>query len=318
MLKTGIHDICQLTSGTRLNSLLSRKKVISVSLYDKIQGLPNADTIAEQILLLHADERGAFKRTCGSRFEAFESDFMQRLLHKYYPAEKIIIADVAVSDGRTSCDFFEKIVKVYPDTLYYASDFEPQLFVIQKGRVRVTLNKNNTLIETVWPPFVFTASKRENILFFPVNRLIRKFVNIWLARPLIDDYVAKRVNAHELLLFSNRALTLRNSDSRFCLGEHNILNPLSMPEVPHIIRAMNILNETYFSASDFGRILSNFHASLRKGGWLVTGSNQDAGSVVHGGIYEKTGKGFIRIWCSGNGSPVEDHILTYRPVDINN
>jgi hypothetical protein len=75
---------------------------------------------------------------------------------------------------------------------------------------------------------------------------------------------------------------------------------------------MNVLNPTCFRAPDLARILGNWHKALRPGGWLVGGSNKDAGSVVHGGIFGKTAAGFEKVWHSGNGMEMETDILSWR------
>jgi chemotaxis methyl-accepting protein methylase len=110
-----------------------------------------------------------------------------------------------------------------------------------------------------------------------------------------------------------RALNLARLDPRFHLGEQNILEPLATPEPPHIVRAMNVLNATYFTQEDLSRILGNFHTALRTGGWLVTGYNEDAGSQVHGAIFRKTDAGFERLWESGRGPQMQDRILAWVP-----
>jgi hypothetical protein len=81
----------------------------------------------------------------------------------------------------------------------------------------------------------------------------------------------------------------------------------------HVIRAMNVLNPSYFDPEEIRLILGHVFDGLLDGGWLVTGSNQDADTLVHGGVYEKSPAGFRRIWQSGNGSPVESEILSWKP-----
>ena len=78
---------------------------------------------------------------------------------------------------------------------------------------------------------------------------------------------------------------------------------------------MNVLNPTYFTVTDRLKVASNIHAGLRLGGWLVIGSNQDAGSQVHGGIYRRTGVGFEKVWQSGEGSRFEAVLLGHRAVE---
>jgi chemotaxis methyl-accepting protein methylase len=89
--------------------------------------------------------------------------------------------------------------------------------------------------------------------------------------------------------------------------QHNVLNKLT--ENYNIVRAMNILNTSYFSTDEFKIVLKNIYQALKENGFFITGSNQDANSLVHGGLYQKTPKGFKKLWQSGDGSPVDEMIL---------
>jgi chemotaxis methyl-accepting protein methylase len=117
-------------------------------------------------------------------------------------------------------------------------------------------------------------------------------------------------------MFSAQAMNLAKGDHRFQLSEHDVLTPLPRWTGRHVVRAMNILNRSYFGAEQIGLILSHVHDGLGEGGWLITGSNQDAGSQVHGGVYERTESGFRKVWGSGEGSPVEPEILRWQPTRV--
>lgn len=312
MFKTGIYDISQLTGSPRLKSLLGRNRVISVVLYDQILDLPNADALAESTLDCFSDERGVYKRTYAHRFEEFDSQLLQLLTEQFNVQEPLILADVAVSDGRTACDLFERLAPTFPRIAHYASDYSPRILVLRKGRLTVAISRSHRIVETVWPPFVFSAMKPENPFYYPINCAIRYFVNRFLAEPLREKFLAGEVQAREFQLFSLRTMSLLRKDKRFHLGEQNILEPLATPVPPHVVRAMNVLNPSYFGPADLSQILGNFHKALRPGGWLVGGSNEGAGTLVHGGIFRKTATGFEKVWHSGNGMEMEANILSWR------
>jgi hypothetical protein len=311
MIKTGIHHIAQLKGPARFKSLLGRDRVISVTLYDQIIGLPEAETLTERTLDCFSDERGVYKRTYANRFEIFDSQLLQLLAEEFNPQDPLLLADVAVSDGRTACDLFERLASRYPKISHYASDYSPSVFVLRQGRLTMTLSRTHRILETVWPPFVFSTMKPEHALLYPINHAVRFFVRRFLAEPLRARFLSGQVQARELQLFSPRALNLQKADARFHLREQNILDPLVVPEPAHVVRAMNVLNPSYFGYSEMSQILGNFHNALRLGGWLVTGSNEDAGSIVHGGIYRKTETMFEKIWQSGNGLEREAEILSW-------
>jgi hypothetical protein len=312
MIRTGVYDISQLIGSTHFRTLFGRERVVSVTLYDQILDSPNADALAERILLLFSDERGAFKRTYAQRFEVFDSQLLSLLTKHFNHQEPLIVADVAVSDGRTACDLFERIAPHYPRIAYYASDYGSQVRVLRQGRLAVTLSRNNRILEIVWPPFVFSIMRPEPWHYYPLNRVIQFLVWRFLAEPLRAKFLAGRVKANDLHLFSVRALNLSRKGERFHLVEQNILETLATPEPVHVVRAMNVLNTSYIGRADLCRILGNFNNGLREGGWLVVGYNEGPGSTVNGGIYRKTGTGFEKLWQSGNGPQMEADILSWK------
>jgi chemotaxis methyl-accepting protein methylase len=73
---------------------------------------------------------------------------------------------------------------------------------------------------------------------------------------------------------------------------------------------MNVLNNSYFSNQELHTILKHIHNGLLEGGVFIVGSNQESGTVVHGGIYKKTDKGFLKIAESGNGAAIHEILVS--------
>lgn len=305
MIKTGIYTLDDI----RTQAKLCRKplKTVSITLYDKILSEPNADELAERILLLFADERGAYKRTYAKRFEEFDQCVLVHLKNAFTNDKPLLFQDVGVSDGRTALDFFEKMSPLFPNLRYVASDYNPKVYVLERRKCKITISHTAKVLEILWLPFVFNTIKRESYKFYPLNYLIRLFIQFLVVSPLLRDYKRGKVQAKELMLFAPRVLELAKIDSRFILKQYNILEPYK--EQVDVIRAMNILNPTYFSETEFVKVISNIHAGLKEGGFLITGSNEEAGTLVHGGIYQKVGNCFQKIEQSGKGSPVDKLIL---------
>jgi hypothetical protein len=308
MIKTGIYNLSQLTTNNQFKGFFGGAQRISITLYNQILNLPNANELAERICLLFTDERGAYKRTYANRFSEFDTKAIELIKQQFPNQEHINIHDVAVSDGRTAVDFFASLVKEHQNLSYQASDYNPKVLVIKDGETKVTLSSNNKVLEVLWAPFVFSAVRPDKIWKYPVNRLLQLFVDRTKVRPLIKKYISGKIEASELFLFSPMALNLASSDSRFSLLQHDILQPFNSQSQSHIIRAMNVLNASYFSKAEFKIVLQNMHAQLRTNGLLITGSNQDSGSIVNGGVYQKTVNGFKELWRSGNGSPIKIYL----------
>jgi len=311
MIKTGITNIQKISRGDRMffNKVL---KNVSITLYDQIIHEPNADILAERILLRFSDERGAYKRTYAKRFEDFDAQVVEVLQQYFNVNDALSIQDVGVSDGRTSVDFFEKLIFIFSNINLNASDFNPMVYILEKNHIKVTLSHTKKVLEIAYPPFVFNAIKKECYWFYPLNYLVLFLVNKFVVGPLLKLYQAEKIQAKELLLFAPASLKLANQDLRFQLSQHNLLTPFKNKN--HIIRAMNVLNPPYFSKAEFEILLANMHAGLLDGGLLITGSNQEAGTTVHGGMYQKSEMGFQQIWKSGNGSPIEKQILEFKSI----
>jgi hypothetical protein len=307
MIKTGITELSQLLNDK--NFIGKRIKNVSITLYDQTLSVPDGDKLAERILLLFADDRGAYKRTYQKRFEAFDLSVI-KALQKVAPPPLQTFHDCGVSDGRTALDFFEKIVPAFPDIQYFASDYNPCVFVLEKGKLKVTLSHTGKILEILFPPFVFNKSKGNRFLLYPLNHLIRFCVEKLWVNSLLKKYHQGLIKAKELLLFAPKVLQKAQTDKRFQLGQHNLLQPFKGRAC--IIRAMNVLNPSYFSKTEFAQVIRNLYEGLRENGFLITGSNQEAGTIVNGGIYQKEGKGFKKIFDSGKGSPIESLLLNFK------
>jgi len=303
VIKLGIYNLEQIKKNTNFKGLFGGDKKISITLYDKILDEPDADRLAERILIYFSDDRGAYKRTYSKRFEEFDSIALDCLKGAFNNNAPLVFQDVAVSDGRTALDLFEQMSVIYPDLSYIASDYSSKVYVLDKGNVSVTISTKGQVLEIIWPPFVFNAMKKDSCLYYPLNCLIQYLAQQFIVPSILKEYDEGALQSKELVLFSHQVLKCSQDDNRFILSQHDLLQ--SFKEPAHAIRAMNVLNPSYFSDSEFIKILNNIHASLCKGGLFITGSNQDADTTVHGGIYEKTINGFKKIKQCGDGSPID-------------
>lgn len=302
MISTGIYSLSQL-EGENFKNMFGADKRISISLYDQITNLPNAEELAARILLLFTDERGAYKRTYANRFVEFDAKILQLMPEYFSPTAQLVVQDVGISDGRTAADFFTALSAAYPNLDYLASDYSCKAFVLESGTTKVTLGTHGKIIEIAWPPFVFNAVRPDRYYHAPLNRIIQFIVDKLLVRRIIKDYHSGKIKPHEIFLFAPKVSALAKQDARFKLDQHDILT--RFVHKSDIIRAMNILNPTYFTKAEMHLALSNLYDGLKSNGLFILGSNQDSGSIVHGGVYQKTPDGFKPIWISGNGPPIK-------------
>ena len=122
--------------------------------------------------------------------------------------------DCGVSDGRTALDFFEKMVLVFPDIQYFASDYNPSVFVLEKGNLKVIMSHTGKIIEILFPPFVFNKIKRDSFRHYPLNHLIRFFTEKLWVDSLLQKYHQGLIKAKELLLFAPKVLQEEKTNKR--------------------------------------------------------------------------------------------------------
>ncbi len=250
-----------------------------------------------------SDERGAYKRTYSNRFAEFDSVAISYLNKMQDNLVELSVHDVGVSDGRTALDFFNKIALNFSSIRYFASDYNPYLYVLSKGNKKLTLSEDGKVLEVLFPPFVFYNFKRDSYKHYPINHIIKYFVDKFFVQPLLKKYKDGLISPYKLTVVSPSVLKKASIDTRFVVGKHDLLKPMSASF--NVIRAMNVLNNSYFSQTESQCVLGNIYNALEKHGLLVVGSNQSSGTVVDGGIYEKTDRGFQLLFKSGNGCQID-------------
>lgn len=314
MLKFGVHKLSQLKRGD-VNSIFGGRRKVSASLLNEILDDENADQLYREITLELVDDRGIYKRTSAARFTEFDI-LTAETLRSLTSAQlsNLSIHDVGVSSARTSVDLFTLLIEEFPNLQYLATDYDHKLYEVRSGRIRIVLSSKGAPIEITYPPFVFTPGRLESA-FYPLNHVIRKVLTRYKVDPILSEIGAEGRNSSELIhrnieLFSPAALQLAEETSQFQLGQYDILTPLSESRNFTCIRAMNVLNPTYFSDDELSRILRNFHEAIAPGGLFIVGSNQEPESPVSGCIYRRTETSFDVIRQMGInkflGSAVED------------
>ena len=311
MFKTGIYTLKQLKDKKNYFTVFGKQKNVSITLYDQIHSEAHALSLTEHILLVSADDRGAYKRTYNNRFEEFDKYIIELMSKQFDDVNiELLIYDVGVSDGRTAVDFFSKIYKIWPNVSYNASDYNPYLYILKQRWLTITLTAAESIIEILYPPFVFNISKPDNYNYYPINYLLYLIINKFILPKMLESYRAGLLKAKPMTLFSQQALKCAEQHNNFVLSQSNILNPIAHPG--HVFRAMNVLNKSYFNDDEFNKIIKNVYHGLHNQGVFITGSNQEAHSQVHGGIYQKSYQGFKLIGSSGEGSSIHDKIMNFK------
>jgi chemotaxis methyl-accepting protein methylase len=310
VLKFGICSEADLDA-RKLSTFLGRNKFIAVTLYRDLcaSDRPDRDELLERILFRFATRNASLKRTQSARFEAFDAAFVEHFRAALEPSRHYAVHDAGVSDGRTAVDFFRRLAAVPGlDFEFVATDYAPAVTAVEdeRGRLALVLDPaSGEMLQLIWPPFVFNLRKGESPLFYPVNHLARRWLLARRAPALLArlraDADGLRVSTIRLLHPS--ALALEASDSRFRFERHDLLTPA--PRRYDVVRAMNVLNRSYFPEAELARAVGHVADSLVAGGWFVVGANQDRGSKVDGAVYRRVERGFERVFVSGAGSAID-------------
>lgn len=317
MFKLGIYKKEQLNIA-HLESFWGKRQFIAQDLYDQLQDYsPEERTYCqEKILIRFSVGNGVFKYTSSARFDDFDEQAIKILRENFPAGDSLKLHDIGVSDGRTSCSLFSQLNHIYKEHLdFLASDYAPCLFVVRKkgSTRRIILNEQNEIMQIVFPPFVFFCIHPESKLFYPLNFIVRMMVDKFYAKPLCEQHLKGTdagIEVKKVMLLCPGFKILMKENPNLHFEQQDILN---MPETCfHVIRVMNLLNEGYFPDKLLQQATRNVLSSLTEGGIFIVGSNREQGTVVDGGIYQKTTDGVKCLYKSGQGPVVEKWIMAYK------
>jgi CheR methyltransferase, SAM binding domain len=307
MLKTGLSRLEDLTDFSALKGFFGGRRSPSIALYEAACALPDGERWAEEILRNSSGARGIFMRSYTKRFEEFDDDVIE-LIRARWAGQPIAVHDVASSDARTSVDFFRRLSRISADVTFTASDNCNSVSVLDNGHTVVTLDAMGAVLEIARRRFVFNMTKHESFRLYPINLVVREV----LARPAAKRVIAMaargKIKPRPMQLVCCAARELSRDDRRFKIANYNLLDP--PPGRFQVVRAMNILNPSYFADADLAAIVRNVISSLNEGGLLIVGSNEDAGSAVRGAAYERRSDWLLRVSSWHWALPAVDAIVT--------
>jgi hypothetical protein len=319
MLQRGICSLADLEReiGSFSNVRYHLRRPCFIGIYQEVLSRVSGsvDPLLEAILAPFAIHNGAFKRTGKARFSGFDERVIP-LLHSIPPVEgRYVVHDMAVSDGRTACDFFAVLSSTFGERIdFYATDLCLKVFVLQLAgaRTRVVVDERDKVLQIILPPLVLSAKlSRRQRLFYPANRLLWLLLSRTTAKKMIK--LASRGDAsmrrEEILLICPEAKNALRQYPNFHIETQDAMAIATRRY--SAVRAMNLFNLTYFSQPVIERALRRAHESLEEGGAFITGSNEDPGSTVDGGVYRKENGRFSEVYRSGSGSPIDSLIRNY-------
>jgi CheR methyltransferase, SAM binding domain len=316
MFKLGISRKKQLRRG-HLDGLVNGRKYIALDLYDSLDDFSEAeiDKIQERILRWFRTDNGVQKRTYVRRFDHFDQLSLSAIAASFSGGQVVRVHDIGASDGRSSCGFYDALNCLFGERLeFLASDYAPYLYVLKRTRStnRLIIDEQQHVLQIIAPPFVFMVGRAgKKKVYHPLTKLLTAVY----VRPLLEDHKARRADIEmtrlELLSRQCRARISENHNFRF--ESYDVLS--SPTERFDIIRAMNVLNYSYFSEAKLRKAMQNIFQSINDGGLFITGSNLEQGTTVNGAVYKKTNDRLQRIEISGGGSYIDALISKLGGVD---
>ena len=269
--------------------------------------------VEEAILFSFTVANGAFKRTSRNRFAGFDKATIDILRESICVRNRFSVHDLAVSDARTAAEFFAQLSGECKTAFdFYASDLCLKVVAIRRPGTRsvVVVDEQKNVLQLMFAPFVLPIrpSTRREKWFYPVNSGLRRILMRTAVKELLrlNEAADSSLERREILLVCKEARNALERCQNFHLETYDAF--ARAPRSYSVVRAMNLLNRSYFSDHALATIIANIAGSLLEDGILITGSNFEAGSTVNGTIYRKQSNGFVPIYASGKGSPVDDLI----------
>lgn len=296
-----------------LYGFFKSRKVIALDLYNSLDDLSPAesDRIQGRMLARFSLDNGTLKYTHSQRFADFDQLTLKRIRATFPAAPRV--HDIGASDGRTSCDLYDGLSTLYDGSVeFLASDYAPYLYILKiaESPKRLIVDAKDRLLQIITPPFVFNVVRPESVKLYPLNHLIRYFATIFYVQPLLKAYKAGMpdIERTQLALLYRKCRQYIAERENFSFDRYDVLS--GPTERFDVIRAMNVLNYSYFPETQLKMAVKNIVLSLNEGGLLVTGSNVERGTTVNGAIYRKAGDRMERLDTSGKGSQVDALIAT--------
>jgi hypothetical protein len=314
MFKRGICTIEDLAASSRAPLRKRFRPNYYIGLYEQALDTDGIDQdwVQELVLEPFAVNNAVFKRTNKERFGEFDGRSIELLRASPALRRSCVVHDMAISDARTACDFFDKLEPEFGKALqFYATDLCLKVTSVHRrgSRLTVVLDSGGKILQIVFPPFVLPVSTSEPWVLYPLNRILRAV----LIRTAVKRLVAELEGDQESLEKRDILLLCREAREHLRRYANFHIETYDMLDEPRrrfdVVRAMNIFNRSYFPDVVLSKAIGNVLTSLNENGVFLTGSNQNAGSIVNGSIYRKCGGRFVRLHKSASGSPVDDLIM---------
>lgn len=257
-----------------------------------LSGVSDESTFAKIIRRIRL-ANGSYKTTQVGRFGEVD-DYLTQLLQK---GKKYRIHDVAASDGITSTELIRKLQAIPIGFDFLISDKYSRIFYRERyGCIEYLDSDGITLRSSVWG---IMADKGQAWKF-----ALTKLLGILLAQVKLFEGAPKK----EILLLNPVTLQFMEKESVTFIDYDIFDQSPPKEEGFDIIRAMNILNLTYFSEVALVTALRNILSSLKENGLFIVGRTNTRTNQNHATIYRKENNRMLPLRSFHTGSEI-DHLV---------
>lgn len=259
---------------------------------------------------------GTYKQTCRGRLSDLD-EFVERLLPLVRPLR---VMDVAVSSGVTTAEWAQRLERAGVDFQMTAGDAALKAFHLSIGRGlgalldtdghALQLDVRGRAICTPIGPRVFLRNPLSITLVRAASRLFYAQLRAaWLREPSRARAGRFGVELRPLDLVS-RSLAGR---ANVRVLEDDVLTCEGFARSFHVVRAANILNQTYFDDAKLSAILSNLRSRLLPGGLLVV-CRTDARGVNRATVFTLNTLGRFEVAARLNGGTDVESLALELPT----
>ena len=312
MIKLGVTRLEQLRQ-RRIQTLMGGTRYVSLRLLEELGTIPEseANQLFPVVTKRLTNSAGAFRRTDPERFDTLNAELMNFLAAHRDRVGGLRVHDAAVADGTTALALYRSFLEagIQLDS-YLATDLCDYVVQIDRGGSGplVFLDPTtNSILQVHWQNFVFNFPKGENPFWYPVNGLVRNLLMRFPVRRLLEDWKSGEVGkGARVELLHPAVLSEVASPSVFFFRREDLFNEQSTPV--DFVRAMNVLNRSYFSEAQLKRAVRSLARPLELGGYLLIGGDSEKPGETAATLFRRTDSSLVPETRWSGGAPVESLI----------
>jgi hypothetical protein len=273
--------------------------------------------IFEDISFTLRTSNGTCRTTFRNRFEEIDRASL-RWIAKLYPQGPRRVQDRAVSHGLTSAEWAQRLLAVYPDIAFEASDLLSELveLAIDGGEIFI-VEPGGVPLQYIKPPFAVGLQHPEPRRY-PVNHWVaawgrRRWKRLRLPPGWMHTSGGPGYRVRTIPYIHPLARKLSQANPRFKFCVRSVFE--ETPAACEVLRTMNILNRDYFSDRQLQDGVKAAFRSLECGGIWIVGRTLEEDFINHATFLRRQPDGWEVLERIGKGSDIEELALRL-PVGV--